>query len=502
MSASKRAPYHRAARRPPASGRKATGRLTARDVTTSGEELVVFHRQFRPLFQRREQRDWSLLYLCGQLSNLERKTIEPIVLALIGPNPNAIRGLQQFIGQAEWDTAPIVERAQSLVANWLGEPDGVVIVDGSGFPKQGPHSVGVGWQYCGHLGKIANCQQGIFSAYASRRGYTFLDERLYVLEDWFGREYRERWQACGIPDTLAFKTEPELALEMISGLVERGVVPFRWVTCDEGYGKSPAFLAGIAALGKWYLAEVPTDTRVWSRTPAVEPPGPGPLGRPRTQPRVRRSAPRPQELRELQAQLPLSAWRRRIIKEGSKGPLVAEFACLRITPVRDGLPGPRSWAIFRRSLGPRSEVKFYLSNAPTTCSLPEFIRISGMRWPVETALEEGKGEAGLDHYETRTWRGWHHHMTQSMLAHLFLIRLRLLFQKKSSADHRTGTPIGGPHHRRQCRAFSRHSRYLPLSPTPKSRGVLLSPQTGTFTTRQMMVNPSLGRNLVVITEVS
>lgn len=502
MSPNKSLPHRRAVRRPPASGRKATYRLTARDVITSGEELAAYHRQFLPLFQRREQRDWSLLYLCGQLSNLERKTIEPIVLALIGPDPNAIRGMQQFIGQGEWDPAPVIEQAQSLVAAWLGEPDGVVIVDGSGFPKQGPHSVGVGWQYCGHLGKIANCQMGVFSAYATRRGYAFLDERLYVLADWFGDEYRDRWRACGIPDTLAFHTEPELALDMIAGLVRRAVVPFRWVACDEGYGKSPAFLQRIAALGKWYLAEVPSDTRVWVRTPAVELPGQGPMGRPRTQLRVKRTAPRPQEMRELQAQLPPSTWQRRIIKEGSKGPLLAEFACLRITPVRDGLPGPRSWAILRRTLGPQPEVKFYLSNAPATCPLSEFVRVSGLRWPVETAFEEGKGEVGMDHYETRTWRGWHHHMTHAILAHLFLIRLRLLFQKKSGAHHRPGTPIGGTGHRRRCRERARPSGDYQLSPTPKPCGLLLAPQASPCTARQTTLNPSLNRSLVVITEVS
>ena len=139
-------------------------------------------------------------------------------------------------------TQPLLEQVQNLVTDWLGEPEGVVIVDGSGFPKQGSHSVGVAHQYCGHLGKVANCQEGVFLVYASRRGYAFLDERLYLPQDWFSPEYHERWQACEIPDTLSFRTEPELGLEMIAQLQQRAVVPFRWVTCDEGYSKSPAFL--------------------------------------------------------------------------------------------------------------------------------------------------------------------------------------------------------------------------------------------------------------------
>jgi len=431
MSSKTRRINRRASRRPPASGRKPSDKMSARDVVMSVDELLAFHCQFQAMFKRREQRIWSLRYLCGQLANLERKTIEPMVLAQIGADPNAIRGMQQFIGRGAWDSTPLMIHAQSLVSRWFGEDDGVVIVDGSGFPKEGRHSVGVARQYCGHLGKIANCQEGVFLVYASRHGYAFLDERLYMPEEWFSDVSRKRWKTCGIPETVVFHTEPELGLEMIGTLVQRGVIPFRWVACDESYGKIPAFLDGIASLGKWYLAEVPSDMRVWLRRPSIEPPGCGPLGRPRIHPRVRLSAPRPMEMCALLDQLPASTWHRRIIKEGSKGPLRVELAFVRVTPVRDQLPGSRCWAIFRRSLGPQHETKFYLSNAPADCPQAELTRITGMRWPVETAFEEAKGEVGLDHYETRTWQGWHHHMLQSFLAHLFLMRLRLLFQKKA-----------------------------------------------------------------------
>ncbi len=179
----------RATRRPPASGRKPSYRISTRDVMLSTDELLVFHGQFQSMFRRREQRAWSLLYLCGQLSNMERKTIEPMVLSMLGPDPNAIRGMQQFIGQGEWDSAPLMLHAQGLGSSWLGEDDGVVIVDGSGFPKPGRHSVGLARQYCGHLGKIANCQEGVFWRWRRhRRGYAFVDERLYVPEEWFSDE--------------------------------------------------------------------------------------------------------------------------------------------------------------------------------------------------------------------------------------------------------------------------------------------------------------------------
>ena len=161
---------------------------------------------------------------------MERKTIEAMILALHGPDVNAVRGLQQFIGQGRWAAEALVIKQQALVAEWFGDPAGVAIVDGSGFPKRGPDSVGVAPQYCGHVGKIANCQQGVFLIYATPHAYTFLDERLYLSECWFGEEYRERWRDCAIPEDIHFQTEPELGLAMIRELAKRGVVPFRWVT--------------------------------------------------------------------------------------------------------------------------------------------------------------------------------------------------------------------------------------------------------------------------------
>ncbi len=464
---------------PPASGREPSGKLTARDVITSVEEFTAYTRQFVGLFDRREQQHWSVFYLCGQLANLTRKTIEPMVLGLYGPDPKTVRALQHFIGQSLWSAVAMIGRCQQLVATWLGESDGVVIVDGSGFPKQGADSVGVARQYCGHLGKVANCQEGVFLVYASRRGFTFLDERLYLPEHWFGDDQRQRWQRCGIPDEVVFRTEPELALEMISGLARRAVVPFRWVTADEQFGRNPAFLQGISALGKWYLAEMPADTRVWKRTPSVEPPGCGPLGRPRLRSRVAKSAPPPERVDLLAKELPRSMWKRYTIKEGSKGPLRADFVFLRIAPVQHNLPGPRQWLVLRRSLAEPAETKFYLSNAPARCAPSQLVRVSGLRWPVETALKEGKGEVGMDHYETRTWLGWHHHMAQTFMAHLFLTRLQLVFKKKSGPDDSSVAAAdcsSDPGRRRS----PRHCRPDRVSPMAQSGRLSLSSQSRSF----------------------
>jgi SRSO17 transposase len=326
------------------------------------------------------------------------------------------------------------------------------------------------------LGKIANCQQGVFLVYASARGHAFLDAQLYLPEEWFTQAYQARWQACRIPAEQPFRTEPQIALDMITQVVQRVVVPFRWVTADETYGKSPTFLDGIEQLGQWFLVEVPTDTRVWLRTPAIESPGPGLLGRPRTRPRVVRTAAAPREVRALAAEIPQSKWTRRMIKEGSKGPLMAEFAFLRATTLRDKLPDRRVWVVFRRTLDRTRELKVYFSNALATCPQRDLIGVSGLRWPVETALEAGKGEVGMDHYETRTWPAWLRHMAHAALAHLFLVDLCLQWQKKPGPDRAPGPPGDRAGHRRGCPPLTRRARHRPPSAAPQSRGLSFASQ--------------------------
>jgi len=426
----------------PPSGQKPSMNLATKDVEAIAEELVSYHALFHDLFVRPEQRHWSEFYLRGQLSMIERKTVEPMVLALKGSNLAAVRAVQQFLGEGAWDDEAIIVRHQRLVGESLGETDGAVIFDGSGFPKQGNNSVGVARQYCGALGKIANCQQGVFAAYASARGYTFLDHRLYMPEQWFDQAHTERRARCGVPEELRFQTEPKLAIEMLRGLVQRGQLPFKWVVADEHYGMNPAFLEAIDALGKWYFVEVPVSTKVWLKEPKVEPPGRGPMGRPRKYVRVVAGEPEAEEVRQLAGRLPKKAWKPYTIKEGSKGPIVAEFAFVRATMARRGQPTARVWVVFRRSTDEDGQLKVYLSNASRNCAHAEMVRVSGMRWPVESAIEEAKGEVGMDHYETRTWRGWHHHMTQTILAHHFLVRMRLKLKKSASDDGRAGQGIG------------------------------------------------------------
>ena len=229
---------------------------------------------------------------------------------------------------------------------------------------------------------------------------------------------------------------------------------------------------------------MPSDLRVWRRTPTVEAPGPGLLGRPRTQPRVTLNAPSPSELQQLAARLPKSAWVRHTVMEGSKGPVVAQFATLRVTQLRDCLPGARGWAFFRRTLGSNPEYKYFLSNAPVTCTRLELVRVSSMRWPIETALEEGQGEVGMDHYETRTWQGWHHHMAQSMLALLFLVRLCLLWQKKPRLHGLASSPTHCSSNRRPSPSRPRRVSHPALSAAPQSCSLSFPSQASCQTTVQ------------------
>jgi SRSO17 transposase len=397
------------------------------------------------------------------------------VLDLLGPSRNVVRAVQEFIGAGQWDALKVIRRHQELVARSLGPLRGVVIVDGSGFPKQGEHSVGVAWQYCGRLGKLANCQEGVFVVYNSPLGDTFLNGCLYLPEDWFDRDHQARWQDCGIPDETAFRTEPKLALDMVCDLVERDVLPFQWVTCDEHFGQNPGFLDGVAALGKWYFAEVPNNTRVWLHTPAVEPAGPGLFGRPRVRARVRLDAPPTQELRTLASNLPKTRWQRLTIQEGSNGPWVADFAWLRVTTVRERLPGPRVWAVFRRSLTEPTETKYYLCNAPVGIAPRTMADMSGQRWPIETIFEEAKGEVGMDQYETRTWVGWHHHMAQTFLAHHFLMQGRAQLKKVTRFDDGSSAPTGRADYRLR-KVPVRGPRPHRISSTAKLRRLPSSPQ--------------------------
>ena len=408
--------------------------LSDKDVEQFADELARYVKQFEPAFGRREQWQWSGRYVQGLLGDSPRKTVERMALEL-GLN---VRDMQHFVGQSPWQKEPVEMLHQGLVAQSLGEADGVMLVDESGVVKQGQNSVGVGRQYCGAVGKVANCQVGVHLGYVSRQGYTLLDSQLFMPAEWFDETQTDRRKACGVPAELTYQTKPEIGLKLLQAAVNRNKqldepLLFQWVAADELYGDSPAFRDGVAALNKWYFTEIKTTTQVWVHRPEVYVPAWKGRGRRPTRLRLCQPTDKALPVQAIVAQIPASAWSRATIKEGSKGPIVCDFAFLRVVESRDGLPGPDLWLIIRRNVDNPAELKFYFSNAPADVPLLELVRLSGLRWPVETIFEENKGEIGFDHYETRSWLGWHHHLLLVSLAHHFLVHLRLKLKDKAPA---------------------------------------------------------------------
>ncbi len=414
--------------------------LTPRDVEGFLDELQTFHDHFRSCFSRSEPRGHFFNYMVGQFSALERKSIEPMALEVAGGN---VRGMQRFISENIWDEDKMRQTYHGLVAAEMGDPEGVLMVDESGFVKKGKESVGVARQYCGALGKVENCQVGVFAAYASRHGYALVDKRLFMPETWFDEDYAERRHKCQVPEELRFHTKPQLAAEMVTAIRGEGRLPFKYVVADCLYGNSPDFLDAIdACVGVTSLVSIPSDTRCWLQRPVTTEKTSKYKGAMRSQRVVAPEVAAPLTVAALAQHLPSSGWYRRRVSEGSKGPIEYAFARKRVTLCKDDLPERTVWLVIKRTLGAHPTDAFYISNAPESAPLRLFVWLSGIRWAVEQSFEETKTELGMAHYEVRKYPGWHHHMLTSMLAHFFLWHLKMRLGKKSpSADGVATAPL-------------------------------------------------------------
>jgi SRSO17 transposase len=397
--------------------------LREEDIDELSQEFEQYHQLFDPFFYRTEQTALSRIYLQGLMSPIARKSMEPIALSLM--TRQRVRALQHFMGSTgKWDTEPIATIHKQEAAKVVSDPNGVLCVDGSDFPKKGKESVGVARQYCGSLGKIDNCQAGVFLAYSSSRGYALLDRRLFIPECWFSEEYRERREKCQMPENLQFKTKIELALEMIQELGQQGNFPVRWIACDEFFGRDGNFLDQLSE-GTFYFAEVPCNTRAWLKRPKTSLPRYSGKG---GKPQKAKCAVKSKTVSELSKNKQLE-WKTICLANGAKGPIVAEIARIRVIESRQSLPAQEVWLFIRRSLD-RKEYKYFLSNAPVDCNIHEMCQVCTMRWPIEQCFQEGKSELGMDHYEHRSWIAWHRHMTFVFIAQLFLLMIRIKFKKK------------------------------------------------------------------------
>jgi len=393
--------------------------------------LERFHGRFGRYFVRTEGRALGRRYLIGLASPIERKNAENIA-ERVGATP---RKLQEFLSDSPWDDEGCIDELQRFVGEQLGTPCGVLVIDDTGFPKKGVHSAGVGRQYSGTLGRVDNCQVGVFLGYAGAHGHTLVDRRLYLHAAWLADPVKRASPRAAVPADVGFRTKLELAAGMLEGAATRGHLPYAWVTADAAYGDSHDLRRLVAEQGRWYCFEVSSTAEVWTADPGwVVPPPSGRAGRRPSRTRPTPDTPVARRVADIVAGLSPDAWVRHRVTEGEKGPREYEFARVRVTEKQHREPGPEGWLMARRPVGsgPGAEVKHYLSNAPATVALAELAMVGCLRWTIEEDFELAKGEVGLDHYEVTRFRGWYHHITLSLMALAFLKSVQREWGEKRS----------------------------------------------------------------------
>jgi len=402
--------------------------IDEKDIKTMAKELVDFHKQFHECFGRIEHRRLGLAYISGLMSNAKAKSAEPIALEFL--DKKSVRSMQQFMKTYRWDLDAMQFTHQSMLAPMISQPDGMITVDSCEFVKKGKESVGVARQYCGTLGKVENCQSGVFVGYSSHKGYGLLSCRLYMPESWFTQEQEQRRKANLVPEDLVFKTKQQIALELIDKVSSSDLFPAKWIGADASFGSDIDFLNALPN-HQYYFANIRSDAKVFTKKPKT---GLAPYkgrGRRPSKVKVLPGQPKAKRVSDITRSKHLN-WESAIVAEGAKGPIVAEVARIRVYLSRDGLPvGDQVWLFLRKNVD--GKIKYAISNAPKQISFSELIEASTMRWPIEQCFQEGKDQVGMDYYEHRSWPAWHRHMTYVFLALHFLLRLRLKFKKKPFA---------------------------------------------------------------------
>jgi SRSO17 transposase len=382
--------------------------VSAADVVGCRLRLEDFLQRYLPRFYRLEQHELALVVLQGKLSNLQRKTSEPIAYrAGLQRKP-----VQHFVGAGRWDDEAVMAELRQHVAQEVAEHDAVLVLDGSAFAKSGSDSCGVTRQWCGRLGKVENCQLGVFLSYVTASGYAPLDRQLYLPREW--AEDPLRRQATHVPEEVTFQEAWRIGLNLLDRC--RADVPFGWVAGDDEFGRASAFRAELRARRLQYVLDVPCNTLVRD---LAETPGSG-----RRRPPWRR-------VDEWAAAQPAGRWRRVVVGDGAKGPKVVRVleGWVQTRDEHSG-PGPRERLVVIRTVAAEPRVWYTLSNASAEVPVRGVVVAHGRRHGAEEVLGAAKGEVGLGQYEVRSWVGWHHHMTLSLLALWFLILEKRRLGKK------------------------------------------------------------------------
>ena len=381
------------------------------EVTWWAEGIEQVHRCVAGRFRRPEPRRRALDYLRGLLSPVERKNGWQLAEQAGDATPY---GVQRLLSTCRWDADLVRDDLAGYVVEHLGDADGVLVVDETGFLKKGNKSAGVQRQYSGTAGRIENCQIGVFLAYASAKGRTLLDRELYLPQVW--AEDWERRREAGVPEDAGFQTKPRLAQRMLERALESGV-PFGWVAGDEVYGNDRNLRLWLEREGIAHVLAIKSNEKLWAWTDK----GPG-------QVRADRLVPGVEEV----------GWVRCSAGDSAKGPRVYDWALVEIRPLRE--PGKGYWLLARRSVAKPEELAYYVCYGPAGATLEELARVAGTRWAIEECFEEAKGQVGLDQYEVRRWDGWYRHITLAMLAHAYLVVIKYQSISQDGSEEKGAVP--------------------------------------------------------------
>jgi SRSO17 transposase len=441
--------------------------MTASPMAGWEQDLERWLAPFVAGLRRVEQRRWAPVYLKGLILPGERKSIEPMAARVA---PGDVQQLHHFLSTSPWATAPLEDELVRQANQLVGGPEAVLVIDDTALVKQGKHSVGVARQYCGQLGKRANCQALVSLTLAKGEVPVCVALRLFLPKGWV--EDEERRAAAGVPEALAGRSKGQIALAEIDRLLARGVT-FGCVLGDAEYGKAAAFRHGLSARGLLWALGIAPNQKVYPAEVTLSWPTPKPTGRPRKHPVPSAAS---TGVAALFKGMPEAAFRTLAWRRGTKGPLQAGFAAVRVR-IADGpamsrgqhLPGDEVWLVGEhRSTGER---KYHLSNLPADTPLERLASLIKARWSCEQAHQQMKEELGLDHLECRSWRALAHHSLLTMMAFLFLQHLRLREKNLRSRRYRT-TTAAEPARRAPPDRARLQQRHAALSTLPAAHRVL------------------------------
>ena len=412
--------------------------MDAFQIKQVGRGVEAFLEEFSDCFGRCDTESYLAVYVRGQNSNLQRKSVEPMALqAGIPP-----RSLQAFLSLLNWDEERVVDRVQQIVMRDHGHPKAIGLVDETASAKKGHHTATVQHQWCGRTGKVDNCVVSVHLGYTLGGFHCLLDSDLFLPKSWANDPAKR--EEAGIPEEVIHRSKPEMALAQIQRALANGVRVAAW-TFDEHYGQSYAFLDGLDALAQSYVAEVPSSFCGWAVYPKLvyraRPQEMHRGGRKRPIPRLAGGAAKASQVGDLLGHSPAfrdQPWTAVQLKEGEKGPMVREVKVIRFWMQRDGLPTRAHWLIVARNPEEPETIKFFVSNAPAGTPIEWLVYVGYSRWSIERCFEEDKDQLGFDHFEVRGWKAIHRHMYLTQVSHLYLNKAREKLMAQERAQEKAG----------------------------------------------------------------